>query len=143
MCARGGAAVADGLSAAGLSGGAAGVASTGTASAKTGGPSQAAGAAGVAGVAGTGGRLRPPSLAEPEGVLPIAAQPSESDAGRSRRHAAGCPMMSGWDPVRVLVRETDVALPDDFGVRVSDEASRATGLRGEDTSDWSLKKVSQ
>ena len=32
---------------------------------------------------------------------------------------------------------------DDFGVRVSDEASRATGLRGEDTSDWSLKKVSQ
>jgi len=45
-------------------------------------------------------------------------------------------------PVRVLVRETDVAA-DDFGVRVSDEASRATGLRGEDTSDWSLKKVSQ
>jgi len=51
-------------------------------------------------------------------------------------------MMSGWDPVRVLVRETDVALPmiSAFGFRTK---PLATGLLGEDTSDWSLKKVSQ
>ena len=77
----------------------------------------------------TGGRVahRCPAVGVGRGAVPS-----------SRR---GLPDDVRVGPVRVLVRETDVAA-DDFGVRVSDERkmpARATGVRGEDARDWSWK----